>query len=355
MFQKLGFSFLVLLAFIATAEGAARTFIPEEALLFSWERSDGLLARRADGAWSSRPGLRTQSQDGPYTWTIRINTDGLRSDQHFTPRKPRGTYRILAVGDSWIFGFSVTQGRTMVDQVGALLSQEWHQPVEVLNAGVLGASAFQTLQQWQAYSARYELDAVLVGTPHNMGEQQNQAAERMEWYARTTAGPANHVRLYLLLRRFLYVVDPRSLSVPQWSINTAGQGSSDQLTAIADLSRIASEARERNLAIWFGDFPGNLRGAMSAGGQPTPVDPTWSAALQPFGAIIAGHQLGERSCWGFVDQDHPSEAGSAVIAHTLVQAILNNRSLSVRATEPRCAAVPEVGPGKNRWENTPIR
>ena len=48
----------------------------------------------------------------PYTWEVQTNSLGLREDTDSPAANPAGTTRWLALGDSWVFGTSVTQGMT---------------------------------------------------------------------------------------------------------------------------------------------------------------------------------------------------------------------------------------------------
>ena len=70
------------------------------------------------------------------------------------------------------------------------------------------------------------------------------------------------------------------------------------------------------------------------------------AAGVPYG----GHALDARSCWGFTDRGHPSEAGARVIAETLAEVIATGKSIPDVRHAPRCDDVAEAGPGKPGWD-----
>ncbi len=76
-----------------------------------------------------------------------INSYGLR-DQLHPLIKPRGTIRILAIGDSYTFGVGVTQAETYVGRLEAVLNERLGGRdirFETLNAGVPGYNTYQEL------------------------------------------------------------------------------------------------------------------------------------------------------------------------------------------------------------------
>ena len=80
-----------------------------------------------------------------YKTSIRINALGLREDREYG-RKPPGTYRILAIGDSFTMGVNVELEDTYVKVLERLLeSGSDGQTYEVINAGVPGYNTRQEL------------------------------------------------------------------------------------------------------------------------------------------------------------------------------------------------------------------
>lgn len=75
---------------------------------------------------------------------VRTNSRGFRTPE-FSRRKPPGTTRITALGDSSTFGWGVEAERTYPARLGDALAA-WPglaEPVEVINLGVPGYSTFQ--------------------------------------------------------------------------------------------------------------------------------------------------------------------------------------------------------------------
>ena len=73
----------------------------------------------------------------------------------------------------------------------------------------------------------------------------------------------------------------------------------------------------------------------------------WGVPLRDAGVQLTGHTLTERSCWGFEDVWHPSEAGHRVVAEVLADAMAGGATPgSILRSTPRCSAVLGIGPGK---------
>lgn len=323
-------------------EGVLRLTVPRDALLFEWERPHGLIAYAEDGkALVTRPGMQETRYDGPYTWRVRLNDMGLREDGEVPARKEPGTLRILALGDSWMFGFSVDQGKTIPDQLERLLPPKLGgQEVEVLNAGVFGSCAFDMLARYRSFVDAWELDGVLIGQPHNRRRLRQIADQRADWYATVAGTPATSSRLYLLLRRAL-----APLRMPTYAMPASADA--DRVAEIGDMRVLAADARTRGLKVWLAELPNDIQDSLERGFRP---DAGWREGLGPEGVTWGGHALGERACWGFVDRGHPSEAGARAIAEAVADTIAGGASLDVPRATPRCADLPEAGPGKPGWE-----
>ncbi|MGV3720196.1 MAG: SGNH/GDSL hydrolase family protein [Actinomycetota bacterium] len=87
---------------------------------------------------------------------IRINSKGLR-DREFPYEKPAGVTRILALGDSFTFGWGVEAEETAAKVIERSLTG-----VEVLNAGCSGWGSVQELGFLKEEGVRYDPDVVLV-------------------------------------------------------------------------------------------------------------------------------------------------------------------------------------------------
>ncbi len=312
-----------------------RLTVPMELLQYTWERPDGLI-ELAGSYTMVRANHQETHPDGPYSWQERTNSARLREDHEIPLRKPRGSERILALGDSWMFGISITQGKTIPDQLEGLLpARLGASSVEVMNAGVPGGSAFDMLARWRELGTTYELDGVLLGLPHNEAHQRKLEPVRSWFYEHRGGAPFIDLRIYLLLRRWLARFT--RAEAPQ----LADQGPNSPV--VQDLLLIASEALARDLPVWLVTWPtGWVAARMGAphGGREV------VAAMEPLGVPHVGHALDSRCCWGFEDDNHPGEAGARAIAELVADMIADGRSSSTPIREPRCEDVPGIGPGK---------
>jgi lysophospholipase L1-like esterase len=91
---------------------------------------------------------------------IETNAQGFR-DAPFAPKQP-GTFRILALGDSFGFGHGVPVNAAYPDRLEQMLSTP-ARPVEVLNLGVPGYNTRQELAQLEHLGPALAPDLVLVG------------------------------------------------------------------------------------------------------------------------------------------------------------------------------------------------
>lgn len=338
MLRRALLGLLVAVVALAAAEGALRAIYSEEALLFEWERPDGLIETSRMGGIAARPDTVQSIQDGPYTWYVRSEKLGFREATLVPRERPAGTYRVLALGDSWMFGYSVDQGKTIPDRLEALLPEALGVArVEVLNAAVFGSSAFDMLARYRQIVDAFEIDAVLLGTPHNTVRFRAAAAERAAWYQSAHDRPASAMRTYLLVRRWLAPLRSGMYAVPP----EGDEGEAQR----ADIRLLVADARDRGLPVWFIEMPNNW--SQSSGGRFDGLV-RWRSTLEPLGVLTSGHALGERACWGFEDLAHPSEAGAAAIAARMAEVVKAGRSIPVGAT-PTCAESPGVGPGKDGW------
>ncbi len=337
MLRKAILGFVASVGVLAAVEVGLRLFLPLDTLLFSWERPTGMISRNEAGGMVTRPGMAEERDDGPYRWATSLNALGLREDDEVPAKKPPGTYRILAIGDSWMYGFSVSQGHTIPDVLEDILPAKLGQPVEVINAGVFGSCAFDMLARYRQFVDAYEIDGVLLGQPHNAGRLQRVEAERSAWYRAYRDGPASTARLYLLTRRALAPLRSGTYAAPP-----KGTG---QQAEIADLRLLALDAKARGLPVWFAEFPDQMdHGLRGFSGSPA-----WRKGLADAGVRFGGHALGERACWAFVDAGHPGESGAYVIADALSDVIATGASLDTIRITPRCADVAAAGPGKPGW------
>jgi lysophospholipase L1-like esterase len=334
--RKTLFGLLVAGLSLAIAEGVARMTTDEVDLLFAWEHPDGLIRVLGDQVYV-REEVQHSMTDGPYTWRVQTNARGLRESYPIPPAIPAGSARVLALGDSWIFGTSVTQGRTIADSLEVVLSERWAQPVEVVNAGIPGASAFEMLVRWTELAGQLDFDHIVFGLPHNIHRQRNFQGQRAKLTTPGDGAPYIDARLYLLIRR-LIAPWTRTLYA-EGDLTTDGIDNS----TLHDIRTIVAQAKAKGMGVWAIEWPHNMKYALNTVNPPAT---RWRAALGSAGVQFAGHALNTRACWGYDDHGHPSEAGARAIAEVLGHVMADGEATTMLQTRPRCEDVPGVGPGK---------
>ena len=338
------YGLLTSLVLLGALEGLLRLTIPLNSLLFAWERADSPYTILPTGMLQARPNQALESSDGSYRWKIFANNLGLRETAPTEGVRPKNQFRVLALGDSYMYGYSVTQGKTLCDQLEHLLPSIVHKDrVEVLNAAIPGSSAFDMLMRWQYLSRTLQLDALLLGAPHNAIRQNSLKKHRNSWYNEVKGAPFINSYIYLGIRRIM-----APLLRPRYAESANGP---DHAGSIDDLWNIAHDARKRGLPVWMVEWPYQWSQARD---HNFARDPRLDARLGPEGVLFSAHALSQRSCWGFLDLGHPSEAGHRAIALTLAAAVARGTSDPRPATTPSCDEVEGIGPGKGiykEWKN----
>ncbi len=305
-------------------ELVARILVAEESVLFAFEKSDGLIGVLGDKVYV-REHQEHKGSDGPYTYTIRTNALGLRSDAELTPDMPEGAERYLALGDSWIFGTSLGQDKTVPAQLATLLTKAKGHDVQVVNAGIPGGSAFEALARWRELGKDYAWTVLVMGIPHNVGRQSSLASERASVFHPTQGAPYFNSRIYLLLRSWI-----APYTRPRYAPTTPPHDGG----LLDDVLTIVSQARAQGLSVVMIEDPGRLDDAV---GHVRQVDQRWRKALVPLGAQFAGHALNTRDCWGYVDHGHPGVAGAQAIASVVAEVMVTGQSTTGLRPEPPCA------------------
>jgi hypothetical protein len=110
--------------------------------------------------WRKRPGARLLYDRAEYRVEVAINSLGLRGSERGYSRPP-GVQRILAVGDSYVEAYSVSEERTFVRLLESSLRLEGY-AVEILNGGTRGYATDQEYLFYLTEGARYSPSIVLL-------------------------------------------------------------------------------------------------------------------------------------------------------------------------------------------------
>ena len=342
--KRILYGLLVTAAAFSTLELTLRLVVDADAWKLAWEKEDGLLLYRSRtyvggpvdpqqrtqwrrGELSTRAGTDTVQHDGTHPWRVVTNAEGLR-ESHELGEGPPVDRTMLALGDSWMFGVSATQGMTLPDHLEALLpSSIGEQSVEVINGGIPGANSFHMLRRWHYLRDRLDLDDVILGLPHNAPDPGVPQARRA-WYQQTSGLPPLDLRIYQGLRRLLLPIGR-----PHYpDLLAEGKEADTVAMTLADLKTIATDARSRGIKVWLVLWPNDMMAAQSGAVDMGP----WLTPLTPHVDGYAGHGLLERRCWGVEDLWHPSEAGYRAIASVLAPVIAGTAPSSDLQSLPSC-------------------
>jgi hypothetical protein len=131
----------------------------EEAEILRYTEYDPILG------WRKIPGTRVVYNRREYQVEVAINGLGLRDPERGYDA-PAGTPRILALGDSFIEGYSVSLPQTATQLLESSLASAGC-PAEVINAGTAGYSTDQELLFYQTEGHRYSPRIVLLFFHYN--------------------------------------------------------------------------------------------------------------------------------------------------------------------------------------------
>ncbi|MCK6556436.1 hypothetical protein L6Q96_17935 [Candidatus Binatia bacterium] len=113
--------------------------------------------------WRHPPGRSGTWYDdhGEFKTSVRINSKGLRDVEH-AYAKPKGVFRILILGDSYMEALQVELEETFGRILDQELNQRCHTRIEVINSGVASFGTDNELLYFQNEGYRYGADLVLL-------------------------------------------------------------------------------------------------------------------------------------------------------------------------------------------------
>jgi len=116
--------------------------------------------------WRKRPNATALYQRAEYTVEVRVNSLGLRDPERTREAKP-GALRMLALGDSFVEGYTVSLESTVTQQLERRLAGTGDCPVEVLNGGTAGWSTDQEYLYYRDEAADFGARVVLLFLYYN--------------------------------------------------------------------------------------------------------------------------------------------------------------------------------------------
>ena len=291
---------------------------------------DPLLHHRMAANWSGFFPEEIVQEVGRSQVPIRTNSLGLRSPE-IALAKPAGTFRILVVGDSVTFGWSLRGEDTYASQLASLLATlRPNQRVEVINAGVSGYGTWQELRWLQEIGLGLDPDVIVVQAHLNdaadnlwgtLGWQQNTDT----WLVRTS----------MLARLVSRVLSSRQIGSSEAPCTTDWKVDADQVCWQRTeelLSDIQQATSPEGIALVL--LPSPMRWQVDAEVRDPRawVDETryqdvlaeygrrnhW-IVVDPLPAIRAATSANGQSL--FLDVGHPDEAGQRILAQELYSAL----------------------------------
>ncbi len=101
--------------------------------------------------WNNRANL--------YTEEVKINAEHMRNKQEFSAGPHPRQKRLVILGDSFSFGYGVSNEQTYAAQLADNYLQDW----EVLNLSVSATGTDQQIINYRRYGKKYEPDIVVLG------------------------------------------------------------------------------------------------------------------------------------------------------------------------------------------------
>jgi hypothetical protein len=198
---------------------------------------------------------------------FKLNSLGFRTPE-YTRAKPPGTYRLLALGDSFAFdsGF-VPLDRMWHALVGARLAERTGRPVEVLNLGVLGVGPRFSLRLFELEGRHLAPDLVLFGLFVGNDLTDEQPGARPAWHPsrwsvtwRLARRAATRVRAAggIHLTRPAPPAGPGGFPTPGYVYDPEAVFSSEEafIAIERDASRIFERALRPEVEQWIADVAG---------------------------------------------------------------------------------------------------
>ena len=292
--------------------------------------SDPALHHRMAANWSGFFPEEIVQEVGRAEVPIRTNSLGLRSPE-VTLAKPPDTFRILVLGDSVTFGWSLRGEDTYASQLASLLATlRPNQRVEVINAGVSGYGTWQELRWLQETGLALDPDVIIVQT--HLNDAADNLWGTLGWQQGSDSWLVRRSMLARLISRVSSARQVGSGDAPcatDWKVDddrVCWQGTEELL------SEIQREASERGAALVL--MPSPMRWQVDAEVRDPRawVDATryqdvlagygrqhgW-IVVDPLPAIRAATSTNDKSL--FLDVGHPDEAGQRILAQELYSAL----------------------------------
>lgn len=322
--RRLLFALLSTLLLLGGAEAVARLAGPAPGPIYT---------ARPDVRWGIETDLVNAAFTSPQTgasFSVSTNPEGLRTPYPAVPATD-GTFTVLMLGDSRVFGWGVEGYQTIAAGLEASLMARMGRSVRVVNGGVPGYSSVQSLMLLETRGLMFQPDVVVWEISHHnfrSSPEPDSRAYDMDRTSRLGWFFASHSALYRVVRgRLLALLPPPEMAPVQLDLDSWGDSdpNSDAVRVPrADLERALARAAELaeqhdfQLSVYFPpEFDQAPEQYLSAVRQAQGPRLHWLAVHQPF--VGAGGLSYEAYLTG--DPGHFSAAGSALVGQVLADAL----------------------------------
>ncbi len=183
-----------------------------------------------------------------YTWatgsaTYTINADSLNERFDYPIEKPKDTYRIITLGDSFTFGHFVNTSENWTELLEAMLNKNLPCPAiqkyEVINLGVRGYDLNFASERYKRRGIKYKPDAVIwfinnhhffvvreIVTKQELQIATNMTADQAKMYQKNgDYFPAAHIAVEDTLKKYplMKLVEQENASLYDFSEEYSGQ------------------------------------------------------------------------------------------------------------------------------------
>lgn len=277
--------------------------------------------------WALPPG--TYTEDGT---TYRINALGMRGPELAEP-KPAHVRRVMALGDSSVYGHGVAQEQAFVYLAAERIGAAQGKTIEVANAAVPGYSSTQARLAFARYADRVQPDVVIVASLWS--DTVPVRHDDAELFARFGGRPVATENLRGVLRhsaafQFLEAVIQRRKPFPEerivsWmTVDNEDHSSQTYRVPVAqhakNLAAITRAARQRGADVILLALQQRPR----VGKPPDPRLPPYRKNFHDVAARFSAPLIDMATLWSdksddeltalFLDDVHPNAAGHALIA-----------------------------------------
>lgn len=309
------------------------------------DRGTTLYLRDPELGWRHKPG----AEDIWHGVPIRINSKGLRGPER-EYAKPRGTKRILFLGDSVTFGFrNPNNDKVLPAQVERLLNEPDASPLECINSGVDGYSPWQEHLFLKREGLRYDPDLVVFsfvlndvtekmslrqfgGESEGFQIENSVFAEGLTWVRKTNIGlfagdlgkqldtPGEGELRPGELSAYELLLNPDSPPVQEaWRLT------------LQSIERIVRTCREKHVPLLIVAFPYTIQVAKPEFDRPQRILGQFCEVQQvPYldlqGPIVRElTRLGKTDEHFFLDAIHPNDAGYLFCAQEIARVVRERR------------------------------